>query len=102
MPTFWAMKNGESSIGVTVFMMDEGIDSGPILVQKLVSVGKKSQSELIRETKEVGMDAIIESLIMMSKDAVETKENNDAEMSYFGFPTRKDVKAFIAAGNKFF
>ena len=31
------------------------------------------------------MDAIIESLIMMSKDAVETKENNDAEMSYFGF-----------------
>ena len=47
------------SIGVTVFMMDEGIDSGPILVQKLVSVGKKSQSELIRETRKLAWTLLL-------------------------------------------
>ena len=33
-PVFWAMINGESKTGITLFKMDDGIDSGPIVEQK--------------------------------------------------------------------
>ena len=51
MPTFWALKNKEQEIGVTVFYVDEGIDSGPIVVQKKIPIKKRVQSKLIKETK---------------------------------------------------
>ena len=31
---FWAMINGEKKTGITLFKMDDGIDSGPIVGQK--------------------------------------------------------------------
>ena len=34
MPTFWVLKNNEKYTGVSVFFVDKGIDSGPIIVQK--------------------------------------------------------------------
>ena len=45
MPTFWALKNNEEEIGVTVFQVDEGIDSGPILVKKSINVDGFSLNE---------------------------------------------------------
>lgn len=32
-PLVWAMINGESKTGITLFQMDEGVDSGPIVAQ---------------------------------------------------------------------
>ena len=32
-PLVWAMMNGESTTGITLFKMDEGVDSGPIVGQ---------------------------------------------------------------------
>lgn len=36
----WALINGEETFGVTVHYMDEGIDSGDIIVQEHVHIGK--------------------------------------------------------------
>ena len=47
MPTFWVLKNNEKYTGVSVFFVEKGIDSGPIIVQKKVEVGDRSQEELI-------------------------------------------------------
>lgn len=103
MPTFWAMKNSEDKIGVSVFLMDEGIDSGPIIVQKILPIAKdKPMNQLIKETKHAGMGAIEEALIKLDADDFELMENNDEDSTYFGFPTRKDVQEFLAAGKKFF
>jgi methionyl-tRNA formyltransferase len=33
-PELWAIRNGDSSIGVTIHRMDEGLDTGPILAQR--------------------------------------------------------------------
>lgn len=37
-PTEWALINGERSTGVTVHMMDAGIDTGPIIAQRAVPI----------------------------------------------------------------
>ncbi|GAB4025127.1 methionyl-tRNA formyltransferase [Spirosoma gilvum] len=102
MPSFWVLKNGETHTGVSVFFVDEGIDSGPILVQKKLAIGNMSQAELIDVTKKMGMDAILESIEKIHSGNYELIENDASQMTYFTFPTREDVQAFRAAGKRFY
>lgn len=37
-PLWWALKNGEREVGVTIYVLDDGIDTGPIIAQKRVPV----------------------------------------------------------------
>jgi len=102
MPSFWVLKNKEEYTGVSVFFVDEGIDSGPILVQKKISIGNKTQSDLIKETKKLGMDAIIEAVKLIGSGIYELIDNDDAKMTYYSFPTKKDVNEFRKAGKRFY
>ncbi len=102
MPTFWVLKNNEKYTGVSVFYVDEGIDSGPIIVQKRVEIGDRSLEALIKHTKQVGMEAILESVDLIQKDAVTLIENDEKQQTYFSFPERKDVEAFLKQGKKFY
>ena len=102
MPTFWALKNNEAVTGVSVFFMDEGIDSGPILVRKPVEIGERSLDGLIRHTKRVGMDALLEAIDLIQRDEYELIPNDDSDMTYFSFPTRQDVEDFLSRGKRFF
>ena len=102
MPTFWVLRNGEKETGVSVFLVDEGIDSGPILVQKRVEIGKRSQEQLIEFTKKLGMDAILEAIELIDRGNYELIENRADDMTYYSFPEKEDVVAFRAAGKRFF
>lgn len=102
MPTFWVMKNNEKYTGVSVFFVDEGIDSGPIIVQKKLEIGNVSQEQLIIQTKKIGMELISKSIHLILKDDVKLIENNPLEKSYFTFPTKEDVIEFKKLGKKFF
>lgn len=102
MPTFWVLKNSEEYTGVSVFFVDEGIDSGPIVVQKRIKIGNMTQRELIRATKKLGMDAIVEAIDSIEKGKIKLIENDSSKKTYYSFPTRKDVNEFYAKGKKFF
>ena len=102
MPSFWVMKNNEKYTGVSIFFVDEGIDSGDILVQKKVEIGNRTQAELIDHTKVLGMQAILESVEKIHSGSFEIIPNPNEEMTYFTFPTKADVKEFLKAGKKFY
>ena len=102
MPTFWVMKNNEKKTGVSVFFVDEGIDSGPIIVQTEVEIGNRTQEELINHTKKLGMEAIAKSIDLIQKGDVKLIENHPSKKSYFTFPTKQDVLEFKKNGKKFF
>lgn len=103
MPAFWALKNNEDKIGVSVFMMDEGIDSGPLLIQKEFRVPQDDTLEVvIQKTKKMGMDAIIEALEKLKNGTYEVYENKKEAATYYSFPTKEDVKGFLATGRKLF
>ncbi|MDA7655077.1 formyltransferase family protein [Akkermansiaceae bacterium] len=102
MPSFWVLKNQEKETGVSVFFVDEGIDSGPIIVQKRISLAGMTLEKLIKKTKKIGMDAIVEAINLIERDAVELIPNNDTDKTYFTFPTREDVCGFRSKGGKFF
>jgi methionyl-tRNA formyltransferase len=103
MPSFWVLKNNEKETGVSVFFVDEGIDSGTILVQIRIPIHKNmTQAELIRISKKVGMEAIIESIKLIQSGNYQLIPNPDNEKTYFPFPTQKDVKEFYRDGKKFY
>lgn len=102
MPTFWVLKNDESETGVSVFFVDEGIDAGPIVVQKRIPIDGMSQEQLISITKRLGMDAIIEAVDRIERDDYVLMPNADAEKSYYSFPTREDVREFRRRGKRFY
>ena len=102
MPTFWVLKNNEKYTGVSVFFVDEGIDSGPIILQKKIEIKDMSQSELIKATKHLGMELIAESINLISQDKVKLISNPDSKMTYYSFPSSNDVKEFLRSGKNFF
>lgn len=102
MPTFWAMKNKEKFIGISVFFVDEGIDSGPIIVQQKIEIGNQSLEKLIKITKLIGMDLIAQSVDLIKKNKFVLIKNPNSEMTYYSFPKRADVIEFLNDGNRFF
>ena len=104
MPSFWVMRNNEEKTGVSVFFVDEGIDSGPIIVQKEVYLLKRTQAELIWKLKYRGADAIVEACNLVAEHGMSTPTiaNDATKMTYYSRPTKEDVKAFRLSGNKFF
>jgi len=61
-----------------------------------------SQAELIKKTKRLGMDAIVEAIELIHKGDYQLIPNSKNEKTYFSFPTRQDVKDFVKAGKRFY
>jgi len=103
MPTFWALKDGVKSTGVSVFEVDGGIDSGPILVQKEIFIDVKlAQWRLIEFTKYMGIEAVIDALSVIHSGSKQRLQNDEDASTYRRFPTRNDVTEFKRNGNRFF
>lgn len=60
----WALINGETETGLTVFWVDEGIDTGPILLQKKVAVEPDDTTGSLYFNKifPLGVDAMAEAV----------------------------------------
>ena len=102
MPTFWVLRNREKYTGVSLFFVDRGIDSGPIVLQKKIKIGNMTQKELIKKTKKIGMELIAKAIDSIHKGDIKLFENKDEISSYYSFPTRNDVKVFLNNGKRFF
>ena len=62
-PTAWAMLNGETSFGITIHVMDQGVDTGPILVQREYAIGvEETGYELHTRAMQLGAQLLREAL----------------------------------------
>lgn len=62
-PINWAIINGDKETGVTVMLMDEGVDTGPIFKQKNVAVMPDDTAQTLQERLSViGADLMVETL----------------------------------------
>jgi methionyl-tRNA formyltransferase len=64
----WALINGETKTGLTLFWVDEGIDTGPILLQKEVDVDPDATTGTLyfNSIFSLGVDAIAESVDLIA------------------------------------
>ena len=62
-PIAWAIIRGETETGITTFQMDEGMDTGPMLLTRAVSIGPdETAGELATRLAAVGADVMMETL----------------------------------------
>ena len=83
-PVLWALISGESEFGVTVHRMNEGLDTGDILVQRVIPIGPTATAP---ELVEAGM-AVIPELLNEALGALEAgtatwTPQNLADRTYF-------------------
>ena len=96
------MAKGESEAGVTVFQVDTGIDTGPIIVQKKYNLENLSLDEALLKSKKLAVDCLIEALDKLIDGEVQYLQNSNEYASYNSFPTREDVIQFKSLGRKFY
>lgn len=102
MPLFWAMSNDDTEVGVTVFEMDEGLDSGPIVRQSELPIADYSMHGLIKQTKYLGMLLIARALEDYRKGNVTYAPNDATQATRVKFPTKEDAKRFRSIGRRYF
>ena len=62
-PVNWAIAEGETETGVTTMQMDEGLDTGDILLQWATSIGKDENAiDLMSRLADVGADILSDTL----------------------------------------
>ena len=61
-PTAWAIEKGEKDFGITIHLMDEGIDTGNILIQKKYSIGDEETGyQLYTRAMSLGTKLLIDN-----------------------------------------
>jgi methionyl-tRNA formyltransferase len=62
-PVQWAVIHGEAETGVTIMQLDEGMDTGPTLLERRVAIGPEETSgELLARLAPIGAEALIEAI----------------------------------------
>ncbi|GAB6183830.1 methionyl-tRNA formyltransferase [Thermodesulfovibrio hydrogeniphilus] len=62
-PIQWALIKGEKVTGVTIMQIDEGLDTGPIYLQKEVPIDDEDNAEtLSKKLSEIGANLIVEAV----------------------------------------
>src|SRR6266567_5053041 len=73
-PIEWAIVNGLEKTGVTIMLMEAGLDSGPILHQLPERIpADATGGELSTHLAEVGAQALIEALAMLEQEALKAR-----------------------------
>jgi methionyl-tRNA formyltransferase len=65
----WAVINGETKSGLTIFWVDEGIDTGDLLLQKEVDIGPEETTGEVYFNKlyPLGVEAVLEAVDLIAK-----------------------------------
>ncbi|HLJ80583.1 MAG TPA: methionyl-tRNA formyltransferase, partial [Ktedonobacterales bacterium] len=80
-PLFWTFRNGDAETGVTIHVMDEGLDSGPIVAQRTIPVAEGiSKSELEHICAAVGGELLVEALRGLAEGRL-TPQPQDARLA---------------------
>lgn len=93
--------NGEKETGVTLFLMDEQIDHGPILAQRKLefSISNFQFSNLHDKLAELAGDLLIEFLPKFSKGEYTLRPQNDKEATYAKKITTDDAYVDLEKDN---
>jgi methionyl-tRNA formyltransferase len=103
MPSFWTLRHGETTGGVSVHFVDAKLDNGPIVIQRTYRIHERDTLEdIMARSKDLAAEAIIESVHAIESGDPPMMPNPRERSTHFSMPTREDVQAFRAAGRRFF
>lgn len=86
-----AILAGDTEIGVSIMKMDKGLDTGPILAQKSLKIGKDATAgTLFNKLSILGRDLLINTLDKYLAGKIEPIKQNNKKASYVSILNKKD------------
>ena len=78
-PVQWAVINGDPTTGISIMQLDEGMDTGPVLLEREVAIDPDETSgELMARLAPIGASALIEALGKLDALVAKAQDNDDA------------------------
>jgi methionyl-tRNA formyltransferase len=89
----WAIINGETKTGITIFWPDRGVDTGPILLQKEVEITPDDTvgSLYFEKLFPLGIEALVEGIELIKKGIAPRIPQDESQATYEGLCTEKDA-----------
>lgn len=85
---FWVLYKQETETGVSIHFVEEGIDSGDIIVQKRFPVSKKDTfNSLVKKNYQIAGKAMLEALNILEDGNYKLITNSDNDATYNTIPT---------------
>jgi methionyl-tRNA formyltransferase len=80
----WAIRQGETQTGLSIFWVDKGIDTGPVLLQKTVEIGPDDTVGSLYFDKlfQPGVDALVESGRLVREGRAPRISQDEASATY--------------------
>jgi methionyl-tRNA formyltransferase len=84
-----AIMAGDDETGVMVMRMEEGLDTGPVLMAEKTSIARKTYGELHDELSRLGADLMARALAALERGSIDEQAQPDEGVTY----ARKITKA---------
>jgi methionyl-tRNA formyltransferase len=98
-PIQWAVANGERETGVTTMRIDEGLDTGPMLLaEKRMIVPEETATDLFESLAEVGARLMVKTLYGLQAGTITPMKQDDAKATPAPILTREDGAIDFARG----
>ncbi len=97
-PIQWAVAMGEDVTGNTTMLIDEGLDTGPILMQRARAIDpEETSTDLFDELSIGGAPLIVETLAGLEKGTIQPRPQDHAHATLAPLLTREDGRMDFAA-----
>jgi methionyl-tRNA formyltransferase len=102
-PIFWALFNNEREIGLTTHVMNEGIDDGPIIVQRTIPIDPSlTFVSLLDKVVALTPPNVLDALKKLEDPTFTPQPNDSRYATYFTYPTLFDKLVFMRRKKKIF
>jgi len=87
-----AVMAGDAETGVMVMQMEEGLDTGPVLMAERVKIGRKTSGELTAELSRLGADLMVRALGALERGAVTPRPQSEDGVTYAKKITKEEAR----------
>lgn len=90
-PIQWALIHGETETGITIMLMDEGMDTGAILQQEVIPIGPgETAGELARRMAQIGGVLLVSTLREWVAGTMISYPQNESEATFAPILKKED------------
>ena len=101
LPAFWMLANGERRAGVTVFLVNEGIDTGDVCGQEVFEIlPEETLDQFLRRSKAIAAELLLKVIGAFESGTVRPARLDLTQGSYHSWPDRDAVARFRARGRR--
>ena len=90
-PVQWAIIKGETKTGITTFFLDEGMDSGDIILQKEMDIAPGEYAdELLSRMIEPSIDLLCETVMLIEEGTISRTQQNNNDATFAPLIKKED------------